>query len=658
MERRGLSIEDFARLTHPADPQISPDGSKVAFVVVRPSLSENRYINEVWIVDSESGSVLATLSGEGDSAPRWSPDSRSIVFVSRRGFKEGEKGGALYIYPMGGEPRRVLARKEGVSVAQWVSSGLLGFLSPVPLRKVDENGDYVDVRDLPPWFDGRGFIDEYREQLFIADPASGLYRQVTRGDARVSFWAPSWDGTRIAYISRPDWRRPYITEVRVLDISSGKEITVVRAGRYSFTSLSWSPDGKRLALHGDDRRRGLASHSHVWVVPVEEDAQPVNMTEKLDRNTAPAVSTDALGPYRAPGVPTWIADNTILFLVNDGGRVGFYRLYPDSGEIEPLLRGEYVIYSFTVDRRARRAALLKLSHTELPEIWLYDLGSGGLRRLTRLNAWLEQEIEVSKPVNMRIRASDGAEVEGWYIPPLRKGKGKHPVVLFVHGGPKASYGAAFSFMHQLMAANGFYVVYCNPRGSDGYSEEFADIRGRYGERDFKDIMEFLEEFLRRVPDADPERLGVTGISYGGFMTDWIITHTDRFRAAVSENGIADWVADFWASDIGYWFDPDQIGGVPWRNLESYIRQSPVFYVENVKTPVMFIHSMEDYRCFLDQSLAMHIALRYLGKESRLVVFKSGSHGHSVLAKPRHRRKRYELILEFFKEKLGVKEGKK
>ncbi|RLG76260.1 MAG: hypothetical protein DRO12_04525, partial [Thermoprotei archaeon] len=414
--KRRISVDDFARLVHPSDPQISPDGRYVAFTVVRPNLDENKYIHEIWVVDSESGEEVATLSGEGDSSPRWDHCSRRLIFVSRRGFKEDEKGAALYLYNLRGEPRLLLKMKWGVYLANWISDTLVGFVSPVPVRKVDEDEDYVDIRDLPPWFDGRGFVDEFREQLFILDVNSGLYRQLTHVDGRVVYWAPSRRGNRVAYIVRPWWREPEISEVRVLHLSTGEEITVIRAGKYSFSALCWSPDDRRLLLHGHDRRRGLASHTHVWIAPVEEDAVPINMTEKLDRNTSPAVSTDVLGPLRTPAVPQWLNDGTIVFPLNEGGRVGLYRLHPDNGNIEPLIKGEFVIYSFTADRGATKLALLRLSYTELPEIWMYSMGTHELRRLTNLNAWLEKEVEVSRPINLKIRASDGAVVEGWYIP--------------------------------------------------------------------------------------------------------------------------------------------------------------------------------------------------------------------------------------------------
>ncbi|MDP8003885.1 MAG: prolyl oligopeptidase family serine peptidase, partial [Caldisphaera sp.] len=173
------------------------------------------------------------------------------------------------------------------------------------------------------------------------------------------------------------------------------------------------------------------------------------------------------------------------------------------------------------------------------------------------------------------------------------------------------------------------------------------------EDDFNQIIAFLDYILNKYSNIDRDRLGVTGISYGGFMTNVMITKTNRFKAAISENGIADWIADYYASDIGYWFNPDQIGDTPQENLDEYIKKSPAYFIDNVKTPVLFIHSMQDYRCFVDQSLAMHTSLVSRGKDSRIIIFNKGSHGHSTKAEPRHRKKRYEIKLKYFNEKLKI-----
>ncbi|BES82825.1 S9 family peptidase [Pyrodictium abyssi] len=646
--KRLLDLEDFSRLIHVGDPQVSPDGGRVALVAVRPDLEKNTYRNEIWVYELPSGKTLAVLQGEGDSRPQWSPDGGKLLFTSRRGLAGEEKGEALYVYHLGGEPRRVYHSRLGFTQARWMpdSSTVLA-VAPTPARRVDEDGDYVDIHGLPVWFDGAGFAEEYRSHILLVDYESGLHMRLTSGDYNVVYASPSPDGKRIAALVSRDQLRPHVTEVVLVDPETGETETLLN-GSYSFSAVEWSPRGDALVLHGHALPRGLASHDHVWLLSLS--GEPRCLTCSLDRSTAPYVSSDTAWP-RGNTHPVWTGSG-ILFLLNEGGRVNIHRADPGTSSIERLTGGEQVVYSFTASRDGGTVAYARTSYTEPGEVWVLEPGRGRPRRLTRFNDWLLGEVELQKPANMKARASDGETVEGWYIPPARREPGKrYPVVLFIHGGPKACYGAAFNFMHQLVAAKGYYVVYCNPRGSDGYSEEYADIRCRYGTRDYQDIMEFLDAFLESVEDADPERIAVTGISYGGYMTNWIITQTSRFRAAVSENGISDWRADFSTSDIGYWFDPDQICGTPWDSPENYERASPINYVDRVETPVLIIHSMEDYRCFIDQAVAFHVALRLHGKESRLVVFTKGSHGHSIRAKPRHRMKRYRVILDYLAEKL-------
>jgi acylaminoacyl-peptidase len=316
--------------------------------------------------------------------------------------------------------------------------------------------------------------------------------------------------------------------------------------------------------------------------------------------------------------------------------------------IEDLVRRDGVIY--TADSIGERVAYIFATPTQPTEIYLYENGSE--RRVTRVNDWLVREVKLYIPIYEPVEIG-GEKIDGWVIVP--EGEGRKPLILYVHGGPKGMYGYHFNPEMQLMASEGFIVAFCNPRGSDGYTEEFADIRGGYGEKDYEEIMGFLDRVIKKYP-VDEGRMAVTGISYGGYMTNVIITKSDRFAAAVSENGIADWIADYWASDIGFWFDLDQIGGTPIDNLEEYIRKSPVYSVQKVKTPLLLIHSMEDYRCFIDQSLAMHVAMLTAGKESKIIVFTKGSHGHSMLAEPRHRKKRLSLKISWLREKLGLAVG--
>ncbi|MEM2137226.1 MAG: S9 family peptidase, partial [Candidatus Methanomethylicia archaeon] len=365
----------------------------------------------------------------------------------------------------------------------------------------------------------------------------------------------------------------------------------------------------------------------LWII---KDNEVSCLTKSLDRNI-----------YSIAGS---LNGNPVFIYVNSGSSI--MAAINGHGEINKIIGdGGYVHLAHA---EANRIAYVYSTPTKPQEIFLYN--NGEHKQVSRFNEWLLSEVKFYEPIRGEVNV-DGENIEGWIL--LPEGLGLHPAILYIHGGPKGMYGYRFEPEMQLMASEGFSIVYSNPRGSDGYSEEFADIRGKYGDVDYKQIMAFLDYAISKY-SIDKDKLAVTGISYGGYMTNVIITKTNIFKAAVSENGIADWICDYWASDIGYWFDQDQIIGTPQENLNNYIEKSPVFHIDSVETPILFIHSAQDYRCFIDQSLAMHVSLLLKGKESRLIVFTKGSHGHSTRAEPRHRRKRYQIKVQWLKEKLNLK----
>jgi dipeptidyl aminopeptidase/acylaminoacyl peptidase len=345
-------------------------------------------------------------------------------------------------------------------------------------------------------------------------------------------------------------------------------------------------------------------------------------------------------------VPAW-DDGHIYFPVSEGGSFNLFRVDPESTEIEPVLEGDFSLEEFSV--RDGAVAYTRVRTTDPTEVWIRD--GDGERRLTNFNDYLVSELNMSGAEAFEFEASDGVKVEGWVLKPYGfEETEKYPAIVDIHGGPRSKYGDSLMFEHQLYAANGYGVVYANIRGSDGYDQEFADIRGNY-ELSYRDLMEAVDHVLEAFAWIDPDRLGVTGLSYGGFMTNWVVTHTDRFKAAISQNGICSWPSFFGTSDIGFHFTPDQVGGDPWTNEDGYREKSPITYAQEVSTPIMFVHSYNDYRCWIDQSILFYTALKYLGKEARFVLFMEGSHVFRSLAKPSIRKKRLRHMLQWFDDHL-------
>jgi len=643
-----IELKDLTGFVSAIDPQLSPDSTKIAFVVSRPDEKRDNYDLTIWVIDRTTGKPLMYFGGGSGLWPRWSPDGKHLLFLSKRTMKEGEKGNELWIGSIeGGEPRLALRLKGGIDAPRWMPDGKrIVFLSAVG---EEEKGVKI-IRRIPIWSNGAGFTYHALKHVHVVDVSSGSVRQLTNGDMNVTYVSPSNKGNRIAYVASTDERNPMETNLYVMDIDSSTSRKLTK-GDMSIGACCWSPDDKDIAFNGNNLRRGFATHTTIWLISAE-GGKATDLTWKLDRGSARHVYYDLRGPisYLLAPFPVW-SEESIYFTVSNQGRYALHRLNPRNGLIEPVVYGDFLVDDFSVAGNV--VAYLKVTETAPAEVWVKD--DRGERKLTNLNDFLLSELGLSVPEHFEYQTSDGKKIDGWLMRPATAKEGESvPAVLDIHGGPKSVFGYSFMFEHHYFSSRGYAVIYFNPRGSDGYSEEFADIRGAYGERDFQDIMEGLDYVLSKFPSIDANRIGVTGLSYGGFMTNWIITHSDRFKAAVAQNGISNWTAMFGTTDIGFYFSPDQIGKEPWSNPQGYLSKSPLTYAPNVTTPTMFIHSAQDYRCWIDQSISFFTALRFLGKETELVLFDEGEHTFRSTSKPSFRMKRLEHMLRWFDQHLKSK----
>ena len=631
---RAVGASDFTLYSMLSEPSFSPDGKKIAFSVKRANLEDDAYDSDIYVADVKSGVHSRFTSGKRDSDPRWSPDGRSILFTSRRGLKKEDKGNALYVISSDGGEARLLRRSEdGVDGAQWSpDSRSVYFLSFVGKKAKDD----VKVIDrLPFWFNGLGFIYDRRKHLFRAELDSGKVSQLTSGSIDVSDFAVSHDGRSVAFIASTDDLRPYISDLFISD-ARGKRRRKLTRSDMELTTVAWSPDDRLLALSGDDLPSGFASHSRIWTV--NPRSRRVERTDEVDLNKANGLNSDVRAHAHGPGNLVWDKDG-VYYLEADGGSVRLYRKKA-GGAPTLVVGGDRSVEGYDV--HDGKVAFVAMDATHLEEMFV---SSGRERKLTSLNSGVYDALKIVPSQHISFRASDGVQVEGWVMVP--EGRSKVPGVLYVHGGPKTAFGHSYMHEFQAFAGAGYAVIYLNPRGSDGYSEKFADIRGRYGTRDFDDLMEGLDHVLKKFPEIDGERLAIAGGSYGGFMTNWAIGHTTRFRAAVTDRSIASWISFWGTSDIGPHFTEDQVGGDPWNSEEKLLNDSPLRYANSVETPLMLVHSMEDYRCWMVEGLEFFTALKKRGKEAELVLFPGENHDLSRVGKPKHRVARLGHYIRWF-----------
>ena len=650
-----IAIDDFCAVRSLANVTFSPEGTSACFTVSQAKKEKNCYESRLYLL---KGGRVRALTGGGKESSFCYLDENTVLFAGdREEVKEPSLTSRFYKIALdGGEAD--LAYTFPIPVSQVFplkNGGLLVVGSTFPgfedLYKGDrklvkayfddkkENEDYEVISQLPWWWNGGTYTRGAYESLFYYDAKKKSLTRLTDAGFNVSDVQLAED-QKTVYFSLLDVSVPRPAhfggqDLYRIDLASLRQELVVKS-RPDFVIATYALGKSFLLVMAADGKFGMNTDCDFYKLDYETLAV-----------TPYAVYGEAIGSsvgcdVRHGGGQAFKMDGDVLYFIStrfDGA--GLYKL--EDGTVSPVLVRNGSVDCF--DRKNGKMLLCALWDMKPQE--LYDETG---RRVTHFNDAMLRGKYVAQPDPLNLTAGDH-EVHGFILKPMDFEAGKkYPVIFDIHGGPKTVYGPVFYHEMQYWASRGYFVIFCNPTGSDGRGA-FMDIRGKYGTVDFDDLMAFCDAALAKYPEMDADNLFETGGSYGGFMTNWVIGHTDRFRCAVSQRSIANYVGDYLLSDIGYYYVPDQQLGTIWEHPERLWKASPLTYADRVKTPTLFIHADKDYRCTLANGLEMFAALKLHGVESKLCMFYGENHGLSREGKPSNRISRLSEILHWMEEHL-------
>ncbi len=675
IEKRPISVEDIYNIAYVEEPSVSPDGRWIAYVHVTVDRTENEYRRNIWLAPTDGGKPIQITRGGKDASPRWSPDGGTLAFVSTRNEKP-----QVYLLPVkepGGEARPLTSMPNGATNPAWSPDGSrIAFLSPVNAeeREKEDKGeetappeDKFEARQQKerrayeeekrwdprlvwriPYRSGTSYLDDRYAQIYVMPVAEGLEgdearpRRLTDLDADYAqpVWTPDGEYILTARAAEPDgdepWRTSSLYRIRVAD---GAEERLTDDSHTDSTPRP-SPDGRWIAY----RRFPEAKYFEILrltIIP-SEGGEPRDLTLEADLELAESV--------RPWANFKWTADSSaLIFNANSWGNVEVYRVTVADGSIETIISGRMAVEELDLGPQGGIAFTASMP-TNPSELFWMPPEADEPEQVSEVNKKFLDEVIVQETHELRFRGPDGLELQGWYLLPVGYEEGKtYPLAFNIHGGPHVMWGpSARTMWHewQFHAARGYVVFYCNPRGSGGYGRAFRDsIHAAWGENAFPDLMAGVDALLEKG-FVDPERMAVTGGSYGGFMTAWVVGHTDRFVAAVSQRGVYSLISFYGTSDI-----PSLISAEfdvePWEAPEFLWKHSPLAYAHRIKTPLLLIHAENDFRVPIEQAEQLFALVRRSGGTVKLVRYPREGHELSRSGEPRHRVSRLNWMIEWF-----------
>ncbi|MGF6354738.1 dipeptidyl aminopeptidase/acylaminoacyl peptidase [Paenibacillus sp. 4624] len=703
MKKSQITPEDLCHYRWISQPVISANG-QVAYVEQTIDRAKNEYNTQIRGISLDGTEDVALTDGTKDSSPAWSPDGSKLTFI--RSTQAGK--GLWSVHTEGTEPSMLISPERKIMNYVWSPDGkYIAFTSKVqmssaqsPTDKSAEGAKDESARQpegvlrgkvyerTTPKAEGSGWWDGQYSHLFLYEIKSGLIKQMTSGLWSITspVWSP--DSLNLAFISKqvqeagsdPDLL--HYTDVYMVSVEAGsgevEEPFKVTDSSLQIAQFSFTADGKQLILIASDRKYGSGSHHQLFTLPVKRGI-PRLFAPELDMHIGNAALGDMKSASASPSplISRSSSQPGVYVLGTHHGNVDVYRIQSD-GNCEMITNaGEIDVYQYTISADEETLVVAALTDKHPGELYTVGMRSGKMARLTHRNDEFMAQRMVNVPARVEFTSSDGLRIQGWLaIPALTKDANsaeirgakapssgiqiedelqsdrKLPLILQIHGGPHAMYTGTFSHEMQTLLAEGYAVLWVNPRGSIGYGQEFARAcRGDFAGGDYRDLMEAVDHALATNTILDVSRLGVAGGSYGGVMTNWIVAHSNRFKAAVTQRCISNWLSMYGTSDIGISYVEGVIGGNPAENAAYLWSRSPLAHAHNIETPLLIMHGEQDYRTPIAQAEELYTTLKRYGKTTKLIRYPGSNHSLLKSGRPSLRVDSFEQVNAWFNEYL-------
>ena len=662
-----IKIEDLKDIRFLSHPEFNPAGTWLAYVRTQVDLEDNGYQSDIWLYDVKAEKNWRLTASDEVTGFAWDGDDH-LIFSALR--KQKDKDNAkkddfttIYrIYIHGGEAEKFFTIPAKAGKVEMLDQHRCLFTMSTDLKGSDlhvlkdeadkkkeldrreAEKDFEVIEEIPFWHNGSGFSSGKRGRLCIYDSKTQKITAINKGNKSISDFTLNAAKTR-ALVTIDDLKGVMELESKlgIYDVEK-KKLTELKIGKHRIYDAQFIDDERIFLLISEGRQYGLNENAKFFLLDLTTSELKA-MDPAQDISVGSSVNSD----MRYGGGHSLLVRDGWVYYVETNDTDAFLKRMDLDGNIQILNDEPGSIDAFDVSHSGQVIAVA-METSGLQE--LYEIKDKTKRRISEFNQEYLKTHSVVLPENIRSRGEGDDIVNGFVLKPVdyKAGK-KYPGILVIHGGPKTVYGSVFYHEMQVWANLGYFVFFCNPKGSDGKGNDFADIRGRYGTVDYDNLMDFGDKVLDTYPDIDEKRIGVTGGSYGGFMTNWIIGHSKAFRCAASQRSISNWMSFFGNSDIGYFFAPNENDAWPWTNPEKMWDMSPLKYADQCTTPTLFIHSAQDYRCWIPEAYQMFTALKLHGCESRMVVFHGETHELSRSGKPKGRIRRLTEITEWFNKHL-------